>query len=243
MAVGEHGEEMPVFTRLGDILNADIDAAVDKADDPQKLVKVVAQEIEGTLVEIKASCAAAMAARKRAQRAMAQALSCAGDWEEKARLAVQKRRDQLAREALMEKRRHRDRAEALTKEVSQSDALVRHCQDDIGKLEEKLAAVREKQRVLLERVIRARRGEAGMPATRPDVGKASVGSDQAEALAEPVPAGAESVGPERKPPLEMEFERLASDEDIERELQALKDATVRRSGEDSSATQIPEDAE
>lgn len=219
MAVAEHQDNMAIFTRLRDIASADINAMADRAEDPQRLLRLMAQEIEDTLVEIKASCAAAMAATKKAQRAMDEARTSASEWEEKARLAVQKRRDQLAREALMEKRRHTERAEALAKEAAQSGTLVRRCQEDMTMLEEKLAAVWEKQRALLERQIRARREDLPQEAAA------------REGTPVPPPVEVEQEQAEGKPELEKEFERLESDEDIEKELQVLKEAAARKAEE------------
>ena len=229
MAVAEQQNKMPIFTRLRDIASADINAMADKAQDPPRLLRLMAQEIEDTLVEVKASCAAAMATKKKAQRAMDEARAHADEWEEKARLAVQKRRDQLAREALMEKRRYAEKAEALEKEAAQSDALVRQCQDDMTMLEEKLAAVEEKQRVLLERRIRARREDLPVEAAAQEVTPVPPAHEQpVEVSTEPSPVETDQATAEGKPRLEQEFERLESDEDIERELQALKEAAARK---------------
>lgn len=226
---------MPIFTRLRDIVSADINAMADKAQDPPRLLRIMAQEIEDTLVEIKASCAAAMAATKKAKRAMDEARTRASEWEEKARLAVQKRRDQLAREALMERRRYAERAEALAKEAAQSDALVRQCQDDMTMLEEKLAAVEEKQRVLLERRIRAKREDLPEEAAAQEGAPVpSAGERPVEVGTEPAPVEMEQAKVEGKPQLEQEFERLESDEDIEKELQALKDTAARKAEESPS---------
>lgn len=228
---------MRIFTGLAHILNADTDAMVDTAADSERMARLMAQELEDTLVEIKASCAAAMAARARAQRAMDGARAEAGQWDERARLAVQKRRDQLAREALVHRRRYTDRAEALAKEAAESDALVRRCQDDMEQVEGKLSAVREKQRLLLERRIRARR-EGGPQVATPPPPAAGVGAPS-DVAADRVVRVSVEAGPaagEREPQLEQEFERLATDEDVEKELQALKDAIARK-GDEGPASQ------
>ncbi len=220
---------MPIFTRLRDILSADIDAMLARSADPEREARLIAQEIEDTLVETKASCAAAMATKKRAVRAMEEARSRASDWEAKARLAVQKGRDYLAREALLEKRRHAETADALAQEAAGADALVRQLQDDMTLLEVKLASVEEKRRALAGRRVYGRSDEIAVQA--------------APAAATPVPVAVERPAAPEEPKaeaggrLEREFTRLGSDAEIENELQALKEDAARKDGEGPSTQQ------
>ena len=104
---------MGVFSRLSDIISSNLNAMLDKAEDPEKLIRLMIQEMEDTLVEIKASCAGVMAAKKKVQRELAEVHTRALQWGNKAQLAVNKGREDLAREALIEKRRYRERANAL----------------------------------------------------------------------------------------------------------------------------------
>jgi phage shock protein A len=217
---------MGIFTRLRDIINSNINAMLEKAEDPEKLIKLMIQEMEDTLVEIKASCAGAMATTKKIQRAMDEARVRADQWDDKARLAVDKGRDDLAREALVEKRRYRERADALERELEQCDALVRQYQDDIMQLEEKLEAAREKQRVLVQRHIRARgRKRAEREIRRIDTTDAFLRFEQFENRIERMEAEGDLVNFGRNRALEDEFAELEGDEEIEEELQALKDAS------------------
>jgi len=220
---------MGIFTRLRDIIGSNINAMLDKAEDPEKLIRLMIQEMEDTLVEIKASCAGAMAARKRVERATEAARARAEEWDGKARLAVEKGRDDLAREALLEKRRYRERAEALERELAECDALVGQYQDDIMQLEEKLAAVREKQRVLVQRHIHARRkkrAEDGI--RRADTTDAFIRFEQFESRIDRMEAEADLVNVGRRPTLEEEFAQLEGDEEIEQELQELKEQAAHR---------------
>ena len=148
---------MGIFSRVRDIISSNINAMLDKAEDPEKLVKLMIQEMEDTLVDIKASCAGAMAEKKKIERALDETADRAEQWASKAELAVEKGREDLAREALLEKRRYRDRALTLEEEAEQCDGLVGQYQTDIMQLEEKLASAREKQRMLVQRHIHAQR--------------------------------------------------------------------------------------
>ena len=95
---------MGIFTRFRDIVSSNINAILDKAEDPEKLIRLMIREMEDTLVEIKAACAGAMASSKKVRRQLDTLRDRIQYWEQKAELAVKKGKDHLAREALVEKR-------------------------------------------------------------------------------------------------------------------------------------------
>lgn len=214
---------MGIFTRVRDIISANINTMLEKAEDPEKLVKLMIREMEDTLVEVKASCAGAMATKKKIQRESEDVRMRKAEWAEKAELAVDKEREDLAREALLEKRRYVERSESLEKEMDQCDGLVRQYQDDITQLEDKLNSAREKQRMLVQRHVRAQgklRSEHEL--RRMDTAEAMNRFDGFEERIERMESDAELVNYGRKPSLDEEFRRLKGDEDIDAELAALK---------------------
>ena len=222
---------MGIFTRFRDIISSNINAMLDKAEDPEKLISLMIQEMEDTLVEIKASCAAAMATSKRTQRQMEDVRSRAKNWEDKAGLAVSKRRDDLAREALLEKRRYNDRADSFEKEFQEMNALIQQYQEDIKQLEEKLRGAREKQRLLVQRHVHAlKKRRAQEEIRRMDSTEAVIKFEEFENRIERMEAEAELVNFGRKPTLEAKFEELMVDDEIEKELQTLK-SSLRQEGE------------
>ena len=89
---------MGIFTRFRDIISSNINAMLDRAEDPEKLIRLMIREMEDTLVEIKASCAGVMAQGKRTQRLLDDVLASEKRWKERARLAVDRGRDELARQ-------------------------------------------------------------------------------------------------------------------------------------------------
>ena len=93
---------MGIFTRFRDIISSNLNAMLDKAEDPEKLIRLMIREMEDTLVEIKTACAGVMAGGKKIKRQIGSLGARAQYWEEKAELAVNKGRDDLAREALVE---------------------------------------------------------------------------------------------------------------------------------------------
>ena len=213
---------MGVFTRFRDIISSNINAMLDRAEDPEKLIRLMIREMEDTLVELKSSCAAVMADSKTLQRQVAEAQDRADLWEGRARLAVNKGRDDLAREALSEKRRFTSLMQSLESEQAEQEALVAQYRDDIRQLEEKLSRAREKQRVLAQRHIHAMgKRKAQEEIRRMDNFETMAKFDDLEQRIERMEAEADLVNYGRTPSLEEEFEKLY-DDDIEKELDALK---------------------
>jgi phage shock protein A len=215
--------DMGVFTRFRDIVSSNINAMLDKAEDPDKLINLMIREMEDTLVEIKASCAGVMANKKKLQRQLEDSRGQANSWEQRAGLAVSKSREDLAREALLEKRRYAERARSLEYELSEVNGLVEQYQEDIRQLEDKLRGAREKQRILIQRHIHAnKKRRAQEEIRRMESSEAIAKFEEFENRIERMEAGANLVNYGRKPAVEVEFEELMVDEEIEKELQALK---------------------
>ena len=214
---------MGIFTRVRDIISSNINSMLDKAEDPEKLVKLMIREMEDTLVEVKASCAGAMATKKKIERELDDVNKRESEWSVKAQLAVDKAREDLAREALIERRRYRERAEAIQRERAQCDELVGQYQNDILQLEEKLAAAREKQRMLVQRHVHAqRKRQAQEDIRKVETSDALARFDTFENRIERMEAEADLVNYGAKNVLEAEFLKLADDQDIEKQLAELK---------------------
>lgn len=224
---------MSIFTRLSDIISSNINAMLDKAEDPEKLIKLMISEMEDTLVDIKANCAGSMATQKRIQREMASSLDMAHAWGDKASLAVDKNRPDLAREALVEKRRFVERAEFLESDLASVKAVVEQYHNDIRQLEDKLQGAREKRRALVQRhrhALDKRRAEDDI--RRYETSDVLARFDRFEHRIDRMEAEAELVNGSRKPTLEDSFKSLEQDDDIERELAAL--IAKKRSGDTAS---------
>jgi len=115
---------MGIFSRFRDIISSNLNSMLEKAEDPEKLIKLMIQEMEDTLVEIKASCAGVMASRSRISRALEEARGHSERWQSKAQLAIEKGRDDLAREALVEKRNFQTEVTNFEKEAEQLSELI-----------------------------------------------------------------------------------------------------------------------
>jgi phage shock protein A len=225
---------MGIFTRFRDIISSNINAMLDKAEDPEKLIKLMIREMEDTLVEIKAACAGAMASSKKVQRQLDTLHERIRYWEEKAEIAVKKGRDNLAREALVEKRRFTNRLDDLESELTEHNLLIEQYQDDIRQLEDKLKSARDKQRLLVQRHIHAsRKRQAQEEIRRVDSSEAMFKFDELENRIERMEAEADLVNFGKKTALEAEFDILGVDEEIEKELQALKTPLSKPDGTQS----------
>ena len=223
---------MGIFTRLSDIISSNMNSMLDKAEDPEKLIRLMIQEMEDTLVEIKVACAGVMANKKKVERALAEARGRAEQWGDKAKLAVSRGREDLAREALVEKRRYRERAEGLEEEATQYAGVIEQYQSDMAQLEDKLGSAKEKQRVLIQRHIQAhKRKRAQNEIRRVDSADTLVRFEQFENRIERMEAEADLVNIARKPTLEEEFAVIEKDDEIEAELQALREATKTKQAE------------
>jgi len=220
---------MGIFTRFRDIVSSNINAMIDRAEDPEKLIKLMIREIEDTLVELKSSCAGVMASRKRVQQDLEKARIRMEHWAGRAELAVSRGRDDLAREALLERRRFTDVVDSLEDELKEHAALVSQYQEDIMQLEEKLQSSREKKRMLVQRHIHARnQRQAREEIRRVDNSDTLARFDEFEDRIQRMEAEADLVNFGSRPSLDEKFESLAKDDEIERELAALKSA---RSGQ------------
>jgi phage shock protein A len=222
---------MGVFSRFRDIISSNINAMLDRAEDPEKLISLMIREMEDTLVEMKASCAGVIASSKKIERQIEEVKMAMKVWEDRADLAVSKGRDDLAKEALMEKRRYAERSEALDRERGEHHGLIEQYQQDIGQLEDKLKSAGDKQRSLAQRHMHAmKKRRAQEEIRRMETSESLLKFDELEKRIDRMEAEADLVNSLRKPTLEAQFENLIVDEEIEKELQILKSNSKKQEG-------------
>ena len=215
---------MGIFSRLRDIVNSNLNSMLEKAEDPEKLIKLMIMEMEDTLVEVKASAAGIMADAKNTRRALLACQDRASGWADKAQLAMDKDREDLAREALLEKRRFSRQAEGLDRELSDMDALISQYHEDLGLLEAKLVEAQEKHRVLVQRAIRAQDKKKVHSQIRKAASHDAVlRFEQFERRIDRSEAEADLVNMQRKASLEERFEAMQVEDEIEREMVAMRE--------------------
>ena len=139
---------MGVFSRMSDIVNSNLNAMLDKAEDPEKMVRLIVQEMEDTLVEVRSAAARAIADRKELERRMTHAAREAAEWQRRAELAITKGRDDLAKAALAEKKRTEGAQSSLQEQHQEVELGLVKLNDDIAALQAKLSDAKHRQKLL-----------------------------------------------------------------------------------------------
>ncbi len=142
---------MGIFTRFSDIVNSNINAILDKAEDPEKIVRLMIQEMEDTLVEVRSAAARSIADKKDLNRKIEMLDRDLNDWEQKAELALRKGREDLAKAALIEKSRVTAAVDLLKQDYLAVDEGLAKLNEDISRLESKLEDAKARQKSLLAR--------------------------------------------------------------------------------------------
>jgi phage shock protein A len=143
---------MGIFSRTRDIIAANFNDMLDKADDPTKMIRMIILEMEETLVEVRASAARTIADQKEMHRHSVKLDKLQADWSEKAQLALSKDREDLARAALVEKKKAADMCEQLKAEIAVLDDALRAYEQDIQKLQNRLREARSRQTAIAARL-------------------------------------------------------------------------------------------
>lgn len=221
---------MGIFSRLADIVNANVTALLDRAEDPEKMIRLMIQEMEDTLVEVRSTAAKVIADKKELQRRLARMAEAREEWQRKAELALAKDRDDLAKGALMEKAKLADMAKALEEELGHLDrALAKH-EEDILKLEAKLREVKAKQKAMLaRRETVASRLKVRQRVYDSRIDDAFVRFEKIEKRLDMAEGEVEAYDLGRGKTLSEEIADLEAEGAVEEELQALK-ARVRQGG-------------
>jgi phage shock protein A len=213
---------MGIFSRFADIVNSNINALLDKAEDPEKMVRLIIQEMEDTLVEVRSTSARTLAEKKELARQVAHLEQEAKNWEEKATLALSKEREDLARAALIEKSKCAENAERVNKELSHVDGHLEKLQGEIVALQEKLADAKARQKAI---ILRQRSAESRLEVKKAldtsKVDDALNRFERYESRIDGLEAQVEAYDLGKKS-LADEIAQLQNDEKVDDELAALK---------------------
>ena len=214
---------MSIFSRLTDIMNANLSALLDRAEDPEKMARLMIQEMEDTLVEVRSAAVRAIADRKQMERKAQEARFALEDWEKKAELAVTKGKEDLARAALVEKRRAGEIMRGVESELVQVDEVLGRYEEDIGRLQSKLDEAKSKRKSLELRAESAgHRIKTRRVLHDARVDEALARYDRMHRRIDELEGEAEVLDKGRPPSLARRFADLETEGTVEAELDALR---------------------
>ena len=204
---------MGLFSRLGDIINSNINAMLDGAENPEKIARLIIQEMEREIVHF---------------------TQTRDEWAAKAELAIDKGREDLARGALTAKQKADGEIERRKLAMDAAEEAFEKRQDDLAKLQAKLDEAKAKHRALMMRReaaeqrirIRSQVYDGKVDDALARYGNIERKVDEMEAYADTIKG--------REPTLEAEFAALERDESVEKELEALKAKRAKSSAKSSS---------
>ena len=213
---------MGIFSRFTDIINSNINNILDKAEDPAKMVRLIIQEMEDTLVEVRSSSAKTLADKKELIRQVTRFENEVQQWQEKAELALSKDREDLARAALMEKKKSSESAKSLVTELAHVEEHIAKLQDEISQLQDKLADAKARQKAI---IIREKTASSRLKVKK-NIDSVRVNDalgrfDRYERKIDDIESQVESYDLGRKS-LADEIAELESDEKVDDELASLK---------------------
>lgn len=214
---------MGLFSRFTDIINANLNSMLDKAEDPEKMIRLIIQEMEETLVEVRTTAAKHIAEKKTVSRQVRALESSIKNWQNKAELALEKDRDDLAKMALSEKQKCSAQLVDIQKELTQLDEFLTSVQDDAQRLQEKLSDAKRRQEAYALRQKSAEvRLKVRQKAAIYNIDEAIGKFERYQQKIDRVEAEIEAHDMTQNQDLESQFRALETDDNLEQEFAELK---------------------
>ncbi|TDO95746.1 phage shock protein A (PspA) family protein [Marinomonas balearica] len=231
-SIDNEEEIMGIFSRMTDIINSNLTSLLDKAEDPKKMIRMMIQEMEETLVEVRSSTARVIADRKTTGRRLERLKADIQEWEKKAVLAIEKGREDLARAALSEKQQSEKEMDGINAELGNLDEHLEQLNEEIAQLQSKLDDAKAKQKALLMRQSSVEnRLKVKRQSHRADISDAFEKFERFERRMDHLEGQVESMdmGATSKQDLHAQFDELENNDAINDELARLKDKMDKQS--------------
>ncbi|MEW6999678.1 phage shock protein PspA [Colwelliaceae bacterium BS250] len=218
---------MGMFSRITDIINANINSMLEKAENPEKMIRLIIQEMEETLVEVRSAAAKNIAQKKSFTRHLAEAETNIAQWQAKAELALSKGRDDLAKSALQQKNKIMQERTSLQQELSVVDDLLNAVQEDSQRLQDKLSEAKNRQKSMLMRQKSAEvRLKARATVNTGNIERSLEKFERFQQKVDEVEAQVDAYDFTKNQSLASQFADLENEDIIEQELQAMKKKVV-----------------
>ena len=219
---------MAVLERVATLVRANLNDLIDRAEDPEKMIKQVILDMENQLLQVKTQVAISMADLHLLQKKQAEQEDKSAEWMKKAELAVDKQQDDLARAALERYQSFTRLAESYTHQVTEQRNQVDSLRKALDQLEQKLAEARAKSEVLIAQHRRARALEKASDAQLVAGGTGpAAGFDRMQRKVTHAEAVSQAKSSLVADDLDRRFDALTKDDEVSRMLDALK---ARRKG-------------
>lgn len=227
---------MSIFSRMTDIIQSNLNSLLDKAEDPEKMVRLIIQEMEETLVEVRTTSARAIADKKELGRRHDMLSAESEEWQRKAELAISKSRDDLAKSALNERNKAQEGSNAVANELAILDETLSKLSEDIGALQAKIKDAKARQNAI---IVRGQAAQTRLGVRRQlsdhNIDDAINRFEHYERKMDDMEGQIESYDMGQKT-LAEEIRELEGDDALEAELEALKASVAKtKSGDDATA--------
>ncbi|MEM6252371.1 MAG: PspA/IM30 family protein [Cyanobacteria bacterium P01_D01_bin.156] len=214
---------MGLFDRVSRLIRANVNDAISKAEDPEKILEQSIEDMREDLAQMRQAVAGAIASQKKVERQYEKAQSEASHWTQRAKLALEKGEEELARQALVRKKNHAETAAALKTQLDQQSNSVDTLKRNLIGLESKISEYKTKKDMLKARASAAKANEklqntVGNLSTNSSVGAFERMEEKILEMEARGQAAAELAGAD----LESQFVSLEAGSDVESELAAMK---------------------
>lgn len=222
---------MTIFSRLTDIVHSNINSILDKAEDPEKMIRLMIQEMEDTLVEVRSTAVKTIADKKEISRRLEKLDAAAAQWQEKAEFALSKNREDLAKAALVARHKLSDQGDALREELQAVEVALGKYNEDLAQLQGKLDEAKAKKKGIEIRMKTAKK-RVKIRQTLHDgrVDEAMERYSTLERRIDELEADAESFDLGKERTLDEEFAELAAENGIVDELERMKAKLAKSKG-------------
>ncbi|WP_207462533.1 phage shock protein PspA [Azospirillum sp. SYSU D00513] len=222
---------MSIFSRLTDIVQSNLNALLDRAEEPEKMIRLIIQEMEDTLVEVRSSTVKIIAEKKEIERRVLELHRERDAWDGKAETALTHGREDLAKGALLAKQKAAEQADTLSQQLVHVEEALSKANEDIGRLQAKLTDAKNREAALVARTKTAANRVKVRTAIHDErIDDALSRFEQVERNLDELEGRVETFDMGRTKSLAEEIGELEATHKVEEELSALKARIAARRG-------------